>query len=316
MSSTIWSKFFWSDWANDPALRLCSLAAQGLWMRMLCLAAESDPIGYVTINGRILGVTDIARLTGVTETEVSDLLDEMDRNGVFSRDRKGRIYSRRMVRDAKRAALARKNGKQGGNPTLSGNTRNSPRDNPPDKGQVKPQEPYAICQEPERENTAQPEQEAARQMPSGAVAALRWAKDEIDRIEAECRKAAEIGGLSPCWLECSAIIGLMEAGYDLERDILPQIRSQTQRLGKPAGSPNYYVKGIREAADRRREIAAVPKPSGGASDDEWRKRMERWRDSGKWSEARSWGAPPGQAGCVVPDRILLEFPVPLPRAVG
>ena len=143
MSSTIWSKFFWSDWANDPALRLCSLAAQGLWMRCLCIAAESDPIGYVTINGRALGVTDIARLAGVAETEASALIDELDRNGVFSRDRSGRIYSRRMLRDAKMRATAKKNGKQGGNPKLCSNNDISASDNPPLKGLDKPQEPEA-----------------------------------------------------------------------------------------------------------------------------------------------------------------------------
>ena len=103
MAGTVWSKFFWSDWSNDPALRICSLAAQGLWMRMLCIAAEADPTGYVTVNGRPLGVTDIARLAGVTETECESLLAELDWNGVFSRDRKDAIYSRRMVRDAKTA---------------------------------------------------------------------------------------------------------------------------------------------------------------------------------------------------------------------
>lgn len=119
VSGVVWSKFFWSDWANDPALRLCSLAAQGLWMRMLCVAAEHDPIGYVAVAGRGLELPGLARVIGADESEVQILLGELERNGVFSRDRKGRIYSRRMVRDAKKAATARKNGKKGGNPSLS-----------------------------------------------------------------------------------------------------------------------------------------------------------------------------------------------------
>lgn len=88
-------------------------------MRMLCIAAEADPIGYVTVNGRPLDGQDLARLTGVSVPEVETLLSELDRNGVFSRDRKGMSYSRRMVRDEKRRKLAQKNGKTGGNPTLS-----------------------------------------------------------------------------------------------------------------------------------------------------------------------------------------------------
>lgn len=146
MAATIWSKFFWSDWANDPALRLCSLAAQGLWMRCLCIAAESDPTGYVSVNGRPLGVTDIARMVGVTETEAASLIADLERNGVFSRDRNGRIYSRRMVRDAKLQEVARKNGRRGGNPSLRKHNENENRDNPPHKGGHNTHKPEARIQ--------------------------------------------------------------------------------------------------------------------------------------------------------------------------
>lgn len=149
MSGTVWAKFYWSDWANDPALRLCSLAAQGLWMRVLCVAAEADPTGYVTVNGRPLGVTDIARLAGVTETECESLLAELDRNGVFSRTRTGTIYSRRMVRDAKRVKNSRENGKKGGNPSLSKINGISGRDNPPVKSGVNTHMPEANSHMPE-----------------------------------------------------------------------------------------------------------------------------------------------------------------------
>lgn len=119
MSGTIWSKFFWSDWESDPNLRLCSLAAQGLWMRMLCIAAAHEPIGYVAIAGKGLEETALARLAGCAETELGALLAELEGNRVFSRDRHGRIYSRRMIADARKARAARKNGLKGGNPSLS-----------------------------------------------------------------------------------------------------------------------------------------------------------------------------------------------------
>ena len=127
----LWGKFHWASWSNDQALRLTSLAAQGLWMRMLCIAAEANPIGYVRVNGRALGVTDIAKLAGVTETECSSLLSELDRNGVFSRDKSGTIYSRRMVRDRMSQKQAEENGKKGGNPSLSKHEGISDLDNPP-----------------------------------------------------------------------------------------------------------------------------------------------------------------------------------------
>jgi len=122
-------------------------------MDMLCIAAAHDPIGYVSVAGRPLGVTDIARMTGGSENEVGALLGELDLNGVFSRDRHGRIYSRRMVADAKKAAISRKNGKQGGNPSLSKDRGNHSWDNLPDKAPLKPQEPRASNQEPMKKAT-------------------------------------------------------------------------------------------------------------------------------------------------------------------
>ncbi|TGQ12333.1 MULTISPECIES: hypothetical protein [unclassified Mesorhizobium] len=119
MSGTIWSKFFWSDWESDPNLRLCSLAAQGLWMRMLCIAAAHEPVGYVAIAGKGLEEAALARLAGCAEAELGALLGELEQNRVFSRDRYGRIYSRRMIADARKARAARKNGLKGGNPSLS-----------------------------------------------------------------------------------------------------------------------------------------------------------------------------------------------------
>lgn len=144
--SNPWGKFFWQDWESDPALKLCSLAAQGLWMRMLCIAATHDPIGYVAVAGIALDETGLARLTGAPESEVRSLLGELDRTGVFSRDAKHRIYSRRMIRDARKAATARKNGKKGGNPSLGNNKGKSGSDNLPDKGGLKPHKPEARSQ--------------------------------------------------------------------------------------------------------------------------------------------------------------------------
>jgi hypothetical protein len=122
------------------------MAAQGLWMRMLCIAAAHDPIGYVAVAGKGLDETSLARLTGCQESEVLSLLGELDRNGVFSRDRHGRIYSRRMVRDARKAATARNNGRKGGNPSLSKDNRNPPLDKGSDNHRLNPHKPEAKSQ--------------------------------------------------------------------------------------------------------------------------------------------------------------------------
>jgi hypothetical protein len=179
MSGTTWTKFYWSDWLSEPALRLCSYAARGLWMDMLCIAATHDPIGYVAVAGRGLTETDIARMTGGSESEVPALLGELDRNGVFSRDRQGRIYSRRMVSDAKKAAIAVKNGKNGGNPTLGNKRASGPSDNPPVKAQLKvvdnTQKLEARNQKPEDKN--QGSEKAETQQNGRAVRGSRLPAD-------------------------------------------------------------------------------------------------------------------------------------------
>lgn len=116
-------------------------------MDLLCVAAEADPTGYVLVNGRTPTTTDLARLTGEPEAALQSALEELERNGVFSRDRNGRIYNRRMVRDIKRIANNRKNGKLGGNPNLSKQTEKSRSDNPSDNPSDKAKKPEARSQE-------------------------------------------------------------------------------------------------------------------------------------------------------------------------
>lgn len=114
MSATVWGKFFWSDWRSDPGLRACSYAARGLWMDMLCIAAEAEPKGYVSINGRACDAKAIARVTGGQIEEVESLLTELEEHGVFSKTAEGLIYSRRMVNDGEKAKTGAHYGKQGG----------------------------------------------------------------------------------------------------------------------------------------------------------------------------------------------------------
>lgn len=113
--STVW---FWKDWLNDPGLRMCSPAAKGAWIDMLAMAALAKPQGYCKVNGRPMRAADVAQLCAIQEAEAADLIEELLRNGVCSKDRHGCLYSRRMIRDEKTRAKNTKNGRQGGNPKL------------------------------------------------------------------------------------------------------------------------------------------------------------------------------------------------------
>lgn len=111
MSGLPWGKFFWKDWLTDPALSVCSLAAQGLWMRMLCIMSMSEPPGYFTLppsRGKpVSEAKQVARMCLADARLVRVLLDELETRRVFSRDESGIIVSRRMVRDAELSALGR-----------------------------------------------------------------------------------------------------------------------------------------------------------------------------------------------------------------
>lgn len=134
-------KFYPSDWRADPALRSCTIAARGLWVEMLCIMHEATPYGSLLINGARIDKKRLATLAGIRENECTVLLLELEGFGVFSRDDDGTIYSRRMRRDAAKAAKDQSNGRLGGNPKVKAWV------NPKVKGEVKAQKPEATTKE-------------------------------------------------------------------------------------------------------------------------------------------------------------------------
>jgi hypothetical protein len=128
-----WMKYYPRDWRADPQLRMCSLAARGLWADLLGYMHEAEPYGYFLIDGKKPDINNIAALVGRPLSEVRKAMGELGEYGVFSLSENQIIYSRRMVRDAAKEERDRANGKGGGNPQLTG--RHNGRVNPPDKAQ-------------------------------------------------------------------------------------------------------------------------------------------------------------------------------------
>ena len=116
MSATSRTNWFWSDWLGDQAVRRLTPAERGVWIDLLALAAAAAPTGYVCDDkGRPLTLEEIARVTNAgSPDEVAKLITGILEKGAASRDRTGRIFNRRMVRDAEMAAKKRLNGKAGG----------------------------------------------------------------------------------------------------------------------------------------------------------------------------------------------------------
>jgi len=186
MTANPWDKFFWNDWENDPGLKLCGLAAQGLWMRILCICAKADPKGYLVVAGRSLSAADLAALAGKPQPEIEALLRELASYGVYSTDRIGRIYNRKMVRDVKKSRVAVENGAKGGNPSLSKQTTIPPSDNPHVIHEVKPQEPEARSHEPKKKDGA-----LTRFVDFWAVCPKKTGKGEAERAWLKALKLAD-----------------------------------------------------------------------------------------------------------------------------
>ena len=128
--------FYPADWRKDPELRVCSIAARGLWIDMIALMHEGDPYGHLVVNGVAVSAVQLARLVGEPVAVVRRLLAELESHNVFSRNEIGVAFSRRMVADEHIRNVRAEAGKLGGNPTLM------------DKGKVKPLVKQRLKQKP------------------------------------------------------------------------------------------------------------------------------------------------------------------------
>ncbi len=103
-------QFYTGDWLKDEGVNLSSLAAQGLWINMLCYMNAAPVRGTLAkANGEPMTVEDLAHLVRISADECQELLDELVRNNVPTLEFHGDVnvngsgcpmyVSRRMVAD-------------------------------------------------------------------------------------------------------------------------------------------------------------------------------------------------------------------------
>jgi len=84
----------------------------------MCLMHVCDDYGKLKQNGVADDYKTIAKLVGLSPQTCKKLLDELERNCVFSRDKDGAIQSQRMISDEHLRNVRAESGKKGGNPNL------------------------------------------------------------------------------------------------------------------------------------------------------------------------------------------------------
>lgn len=290
-----WMKFYPSDWRSDPALRMCSLAARGLWMEMLAIMHEAEPYGHLVVKGVPVSPAALAKMVGVGLKECRNLLATLRQVGVFSETEQGVIYSRRMTRDYDKALKDKQNGKKGGNPDLLRGV------NPPDK----PHKPEARGQKaasaaaggPAKENSGNTRPDS----PANATAELR----------ARIARAFEEAGRLP--LDTSRVPVWVAQGYD--PDLIVAVVRESMAKNADMRSLSYCEARLREAHERKASPPATPpRPKAesgsyidGLSDERWRTEILHWkRTAGAWGLSRHT-PPPDNPRTKVPQRFLDEF---------
>lgn len=129
MSTRPWMKFYPSDWLGSSRLQRCSLAAQGLAIKLICHMHQGEPYGHLTGSN-----AEISKLVGIADYRTfARLLTELLQAGVISTeksqqnpskstgnlsDKKRQLFSPRMVRDQEKMLKRQADGEKGGNPAL------------------------------------------------------------------------------------------------------------------------------------------------------------------------------------------------------
>jgi hypothetical protein len=102
MGKLPWFAFYPNDWLTDGVSQ-CSLAAQGLWLRlMIVMHRYSERYGFLEMDGKAISEERAAIMCGATLTEYQDLMSELKAAGVPSFTAANVLFSRRMVRDSRK----------------------------------------------------------------------------------------------------------------------------------------------------------------------------------------------------------------------
>lgn len=113
-----WIKFYPKDYLSDLELATCSAAAQGVYMRLLCLMHNSNEYGFAIVSGAVPTPYALAKAVQMRYPTCTNAVAELLQKCVLKKDHRGVLYSQRMLSDKVKLDVMRERGKLGGNPAL------------------------------------------------------------------------------------------------------------------------------------------------------------------------------------------------------
>lgn len=171
-SAQAFLKFYPKDWIGDSSLRMCSLAARGLWIDLLALMAGAQEFGVLPFS-EAQAPEIIANACGGAPKQIEALLRELKARGVYSIREDGCIVSRRLLRDHAAYRAMSDLGQRGARKRYSQNTFSAIAEN--DNHAIAENEDSAIA---ENGNPA-----IARKLRSSEAQKLRYGENEERGVE-------------------------------------------------------------------------------------------------------------------------------------
>lgn len=289
MSDLPWVRFFPSDWLAGT--RGMSAAETGIYITLVATMYErGEPIPE--------DHSRLARLCGAPVTTFRKTLETLIEEGKILRADAG-LWNKRVGEESDYRAEKSEAAANAATARWSKKTnKNNGTDN-------------ADALRTQSDGNANQKPEARYQIK--AAAQLSVPRDLLDQL----LEAAGIrGNPHPSLVHPGPIIALIQAGYDLEREILPAMRSKP----KPdCRSWNWYVPIIRESADGNRSIAGERKYDPLEAlrswpDSKWQVVLDHSRQRREW--LTTYGPAPGDPGCLVPERLLKSTDTEMTRVAA
>lgn len=89
--------FYIGDWKKDPGVQALDRYQKSLWFDMICLMWESEERGFLSFNKDAIPINLLANMLGENKNLLEKNIEFFEQLNLFSRDKRGRIHSRKIL---------------------------------------------------------------------------------------------------------------------------------------------------------------------------------------------------------------------------